>query len=178
MQNPNKHCQQKVIWLTGLSGAGKTTLAKGMGARLDNYGIEWVLLDGDEVRKTLCSDLGYGTDDRRENIRRVAQEASRLLKEGKMVIAAFISPTQEIRSLARHIIGPENFCEIYLSTPLEICEKRDLKGLYKKARAGQIENFTGISSIYEPPQNPQLSIDTSHKTVSHCLDKIEKILFH
>ncbi|QQS49743.1 MAG: adenylyl-sulfate kinase [Bacteroidota bacterium] len=177
MHFPIKQKPAKVIWLTGLSGAGKTTLAKGFGARLESIGIAWILLDGDEVRKTLCSDLGYSIEDRCENIRRVAREASRLRKEGKTVIAAFISPTIEIRSMAREIIGSENYIEIYLCTPLEVCEKRDRKGLYKKARAGEISNFTGIDSLYEPPLNPLLSIDTSHKTVDKCLDELEKILF-
>ena len=148
------------LWFTGLSGSGKTTLANGIEKRLANLGKHTMLLDGDNIRFGLNKNLGFKEEDRVENIRRVAEVAKLMNDAGLIVMASFISPYQQDRDLARSIIG-ETFVEVYVSTPLEICEQRDIKGLYQKARKGEIPNFTGISSPYEIPDNAELTIDTS-----------------
>ena len=147
----------KVFWFTGLSGSGKTTLGLSLHSKLRNS----VLLDGDNLRKGLCSDLGFSIQDRNENIRRVAEVAKLFYSSGMNVICTFISPIKAQREFARNLIG-RDFVEIYLSTPLSVCEKRDVKGLYKKARSGELADFTGISSAYEVPENPELVFDTSN----------------
>jgi adenylyl-sulfate kinase len=157
------------VWLTGLSGAGKSTLGGGLAEHLRLVGRRGFLMDGDVVRLGLCSGLGFSREDRRENIRRVA-EASRLLNDaGVTVIAALISPYAADRKMAREIIGPDRFHEVYLSSPLAVCEARDVKGLYAKARRGMIPEFTGLSSPYEPPENPKLALDTSVLTEAEAL---------
>jgi len=171
----------KVIWITGLSGAGKTNLSK----RLQKYFLEhenqkYVGLDGDVLRKGLCSDLGFSDEDRRENIRRVAELSKVFMENGQSCICSFISPTKKIRALARKIIGDDRFIEVYVNTPLEVCEKRDVKGLYKKARSGEIKKFTGIDSEYEAPENPEVIIDCSNQNlnVNDLYQKIKLYLSH
>jgi adenylylsulfate kinase len=159
-----------VLWLTGLSGAGKTTLANGLEKALFKKGYLTKTLDGDQLRSGINANLGYTDQDRHENIRRVA-EISRLFVEcGVICINSFISPTMLMRQTARQIIGSENFIEVYLKASLEVCEKRDPKGLYKSARKGEIRNFTGIGSAYEVPVNPDLVIDTVRYSIDECLE--------
>lgn len=151
----------KVIWFTGLSGSGKSTLANGLEHALHLAGKHTYILDGDNIRSGLCSDLGFSDADRIENIRRIAEVSNLMLDAGLIVIAAFISPFRAERAMARKLIGTEHFIEVYVNTPLEVCEARDPKGLYKKARAGVITNMTGINSAYEAPEAPELTIDSS-----------------
>jgi adenylylsulfate kinase len=158
-----------VIWLTGLSGAGKTTLANGLEKALFERGFLTKTLDGDQLRSGINANLGFTEQDRQENIRRVA-EISRLFVEcGVICIDSFISPTAAMRQTAREIIGSENFVEIFMKASLDVCEKRDPKGLYKSARKGEIRNFTGIGSPYEVPSNPDLVIDTVKYSIEECL---------
>ncbi|WP_373458460.1 adenylyl-sulfate kinase [Neorhizobium huautlense] len=144
----------KVIWLTGLSGAGKSTLANAMEMELHRFGRKTYLLDGDNIRSGLNRDLGFSDADRVENIRRVAEIARLMLDAGMIVISAFISPFRAEREMAKMLIGPNDFLEIYVNTPLRVCEERDPKGLYRKARQGRITNMTGLGSPYEPPTAP------------------------
>jgi adenylylsulfate kinase len=157
-----------VIWFTGLSGSGKSTLAFSLEKSLYGRGILTQVLDGDKIRNGLNSNLGFTDSDRIENIRRIAEVGRLFCESGVITISAFISPTRSIRSMAQSIIGKENFFEIYLNTPIEVCELRDTKGLYKKARAGTISDFTGISSPYEAPGDPKMLIDTSTLSVEDC----------
>ena len=166
----------RVVWLTGFSGAGKTTIALALKKELINTGRHAVVLDGDILRRGLCSDLGFSPEDRRENIRRVGEVASLFANTGTICIAAFISPYRRERDLARSVAPQGNFLEIYLSTPLEVCERRDTKGLYAKARAGKLADFTGISSPYEPPLNPEIELRTDLLDVSQCVAMILKKL--
>lgn len=148
----------RVIWFTGLSGSGKSTLANALEAVLHGQGKRTYILDGDNIRQGLNKDLGFTDADRVENIRRIAEVAKLMLDAGLIVITAFISPFRREREMARELIGSENFVEIHVSTPLDVCEQRDVKGLYKKARQGLIPNFTGINSPYEEPENPDLTV--------------------
>jgi adenylyl-sulfate kinase len=157
------------LWLTGLSGAGKTTLGYLLVGHYRAAGLPILLLDGDVVRKGLCAGLGFSRDDRRENIRRVAEAAKLLNEAGVIVVAALISPFADDREMARQIIGKKYYREVYLSSPLQICEERDVKGLYAKAREGLLPEFTGVSSPYEPPAAPELVLDTSQTTVNEAL---------
>ena len=161
-----------VCWFTGLSGSGKSTIAIQVERRLFENGISVQMLDGDNVRSGLNKNLGFSSEDRRENIRRIAEVAKLFLDHGTVVLCSFVSPTEEIRSVAREIIGAEDFLEIFVDTPLEECERRDVKGLYQKARAGQIKHFTGIDAPYEAPKNPFLTIQTKHHTVSESVDAV------
>ncbi len=161
--------QSKVIWLTGLSGSGKSTLALGLEQQLFSEGFLTEVLDGDNIRSGINNNLGFSLEDRYENIRRISEVAKLLLHTGVITIAAFISPTREIRQMAKSIIGENDFIEIYLNTPLEVCEKRDVKGLYKKARRGEIKGFTGIDSPYESPVVPNLVLDTTNQTIEQTL---------
>ncbi|CAE6706067.1 adenylyl-sulfate kinase [Paraburkholderia nemoris] len=152
------------IWLTGLSGAGKSTIAFELERQLASLGHACYVLDGDNVRHGLASDLGFDKDDRRENIRRVAHVAQLMNDAGLIVIAALISPMHEDRAMAREIVGPGNFIETYLAASVDACARRDPKGLYAKARAGEIASFTGVSAPYEVPADPELKIDTAMST--------------
>ncbi len=168
--------KQKAItyWITGLSGSGKSTIAYALEKELIARGKICYVLDGDNIRHGLNNDLGFSADDRAENIRRIA-EVSRLMNEaGLIVISAFISPFHSDRTIAREIIGKENYIEVYLSTPMEVCEARDPKGLYKKARLGEIFEFTGISSPYEIPLEPCQTIDTSEYSIDETVSTILK----
>lgn len=150
----------RVLWLTGLSGAGKSTLAEALERSLFEDGFLPQVLDGDNIRAGINNNLGFSLEDRHENIRRIAEVARLYAHSGLIAITAFISPTIEMRELARQIIGEDDFVEIYVSTSLEVCEQRDTKGLYAKARRGELKNFTGIDSPYEPPLAPWVSVDT------------------
>jgi len=169
----NKH-KGKVIWLTGLSGSGKSTLANLLEIKLHKLGRHTYILDGDNIRQGLNQDLGFTDADRIENIRRISEVSKLMLDAGLIVITAFISPFQRERSLARTLIEKDNFIEVFVNTPLEVCESRDPKGLYKKARSGMLSNFSGISGPYEPPVKPELIIDSSKAEVINA--SIEKIL--
>lgn len=166
------------LWLTGLSGAGKSTLASALAARFNANGVFVVVLDGDEVRHGVSRDLGFSHADRSENIRRVAEMCRLLNSQGVTAVASLISPYAADRKIAQNIVGTESFREIFLSTPLPVCESRDPKGLYRMARAGKIHNFTGIDSRYEPPEAPDLTIDATttpvHEAVGRVLAMLER----
>jgi adenylylsulfate kinase len=174
-----KYLNQKanVLWFTGLSGAGKTTLARVLEQKLFENGKLVKVLDGDVLRSGINNNLGFTLEDRLENIRRVAEVAKLFTDSGFIVIVAFISPMQAMRDYAKSIIGTDLFNEIYINTPLSLCEERDVKGLYKKARTGEIPNFTGISSPYEEPLQPHLVVSTEHMTIEESASYIYKTLF-
>jgi bifunctional enzyme CysN/CysC len=164
-----------VVWLTGLPGSGKSTLARALERRLFGQGGSPVLLDGDTVRAGLNSDLGFSDDDRSENTRRLAEVAAHLARNGHIAIVAVISPSAEDRAAARRIVDT-GFREIYVATPVEVCEHRDPKGHYAKARAGALHAFTGVGHFYQPPTKCELTIDTSTRSVSEATDEIEQML--
>lgn len=159
-----------VLWFTGLSGSGKSTLAIALERELFKSGFICRLLDGDNIRTGINNNLGFSEADRIENIRRIAEVAKLFADSGIVTLASFISPTREIRKMAEKIIGKDDFMEIYVSTPLEVCESRDVKGLYKKARRGEIKDFTGISAPFEAPDSPAISIDTSKAPLEECVE--------
>jgi adenylyl-sulfate kinase len=161
-----------VVWLTGLSGSGKSTVATELERHLFNLGRHAYVLDGDNVRHGLCSDLGFSPQDRRENIRRLGEVARLFADAGLICITAFISPYRSDRDLARGMAVKGRFLEVYLDAPLEVCERRDPKGLYAKARAGEIKEFTGVSAPYEPPLKPELRLRTDKLTVDACVARI------
>lgn len=165
-----------MLWFTGLSGSGKSTLAVALERELHRRGLLCRLLDGDNIRSGINSNLGFSAEDRRENIRRIAEVAKLFVDTGIITLAAFISPTEELRRLARHIIGPDDFKEIYVATPLEVCEARDVKGLYAKARRGEVSHFTGISAPFEVPANPALTLDTSQLSVEQGVELLLQLL--
>lgn len=162
-----------MLWFTGLSGSGKSTVAIALERELQKRGLLCRILDGDNIRSGINKGLGFTAKDRRENIRRIAEVAKLFVDTGIITIAAFISPSNELRRMASDIIGAEDFKEVYISTPLEVCEARDVKGLYAKARRGEIKNFTGISAPFEAPEHPALSIDTSKVSLE---DSVKQIL--
>lgn len=161
-----------VLWFTGLSGSGKSTLALALEQRLSEEGFLCHILDGDNVRSGINRDLGFSDAERRENIRRIAEVCRMFIDAGIITLATFLSPSEELRTMARGIIGKDDFVEIYLSTPLEECERRDVKGLYRKARCGVITDFTGVDSPFEPPHAPQLIINTEERDVEECVEDI------
>jgi adenylylsulfate kinase len=162
----------KVLWLTGLSGSGKSTIAQALERKLYNEGYFAQVLDGDNIRSGINANLGFSMEDRVENIRRIAEVAKLYLNSGVITLNSFISPTIAIRNDARSVIGAANFLEIYVNAPLEVCEARDVKGLYKKARKGEIRGFTGIDSPYEAPGNPFLEIKTGELNLEESVDLI------
>ncbi|MBE0614405.1 MAG: adenylyl-sulfate kinase [Burkholderiales bacterium] len=168
-----KRQEPKILWFTGLSGAGKSTVANLVDARLHALGKHTYLLDGDNIRLGLNRDLGYSDTDRVENIRRIAEVAALMADAGLIALVAFISPFRRERTMARGLVGPGEFVEIFIDTPIAVAEARDPKGLYKKARAGQLKDFTGIDSPYEPPQAPEIRIDT---TLTSAEDAAEQIV--
>ncbi|WCE29436.1 adenylyl-sulfate kinase [Vibrio sp. SCSIO 43137] len=175
-----KQKQQKpvVLWFTGLSGSGKSTIAGALEQALAELGYHTYLLDGDNVRYGLCSDLGFSEQDRKENIRRVGELCNLMADAGLIVLSAFISPHKEERQFVRRLLPEGEFMEVYVNSPLEVCEQRDPKGLYKKARAGEIKNFTGIDSDYQAPESPEIELinrDVEVATlVDQCLDKLRQ----
>lgn len=162
-----------MLWFTGLSGSGKSTVAIALERELQKRGLLCRILDGDNIRSGINKGLGFTAEDRKENIRRIAEVAKLFVDTGIITIAAFISPSNELRRMASDIIGAEDFKEVYISTPLEVCEARDVKELYAKARRGEIKNFTGISAPFEAPEHPALSIDTSKVSLE---DSVKQIL--
>ena len=165
-----------MIWMTGLSGSGKSTVAIGVERELHRRGILCRILDGDNIRTGINAGLGFSEEDRRENIRRIAEVGKLFVQTGIVTLACFVSPTAELREMARRIIGPNDFREVYISTPLSECERRDVKGLYARARRGEVKDFTGISAPFEPPIHPDLSLDTSRLTLQEEVLAVVKLV--
>lgn len=159
-----------MLWFTGLSGSGKSTVAIALERELHQRGLLCRILDGDNIRSGINNNLGFSPEDRVENIRRIAEVGKLFVDTGIITIAAFISPNNQLRNMASEIIGKENFVEVYISTPLEECERRDVKGLYAKARRGEIKEFTGISAPFEAPENPDIKLDTSKLSLKESVD--------
>lgn len=165
-----------IVWFTGLSGSGKSTVAHAAEKALHKQDCRTFVLDGDNIRHGLCSDLGFSVSDREENIRRIGEIAKLFMQAGIIVLTAFISPFRADRERIRNMVAPGEFIEIYCATPLEICEKRDVKGLYKKARKGELPEFTGISSPYEIPAHPELVINTETQSLEMCVQRVLEMI--
>lgn len=161
-----------VVWFTGLSGSGKSTIANKVEHELYEKGVKTFSLDGDNIRKGLNNNLGFTAEDRQENLRRISEVAKLFVESGMVVIASFISPLKKDRDLIKKIVGKDEFVEVFVNTSLEECERRDVKGLYKKARAGEIRNFTGIDAPYENPENPDLEIKTEEENLEEAIKRI------
>jgi adenylylsulfate kinase len=172
-QNGHKSC---VLWFTGLSGAGKSTLAHAVEEQLHQLGCRTFVLDGDNVRHGLSSNLGFSEEDRRENIRRIGEAAKLMMEAGVIAITAFISPFRADREAVRNLMPQGDFFEVYCKAALETCEARDVKGLYKKARTGEIKNYTGIDSPYEAPEKPELVVDTDALSIEQSVSEVLKLL--
>ena len=168
--------EARILWFTGLSAAGKSTIANLVDRKLHALGKHTYLLDGDNIRLGLNKDLGYSDADRVENIRRIAEVAGLMVDAGLIAIVAFISPFRRERAMARNLVGAGEFVEIFIDTPIAVAEARDPKGLYKKARSGQLKQFTGIDSPYEPPENPEIRIDTTVMSAEQAADSIVRFL--
>lgn len=166
------HHNSFLLWFTGLSGSGKSTIANLVEQKLHQKGIKTYTLDGDNIRKGINSDLSFSPEDRTENIRRIAEVANLMINAGLVTLAAFVSPYKKDRENIRSIVKDVNFVEIYINTSIEECERRDVKGLYKKARAGEIKNMTGISAPYEAPENPDIEIKTEEMSIQESVHKI------
>lgn len=164
------------VWFTGLSGSGKSTIAVALERRLSQQGIFSRILDGDNIRTGINRGLGFSEEERRENIRRIAEVSKLFTETGIVTLSAFVSPTNELREMAREIIGKEDFVEIFVATPIEECERRDVKGLYAKARRGEIKDFTGITSPFEAPESPALAIDTTNLSVEEAVERVLEII--
>ena len=175
-RNQSNNHQSVVLWFTGLSGSGKSTLAHVLEEKLFNKGCKTFVLDGDNVRHGLNSNLDFSDNDRKENIRRIGEVAKLMMESGLILMTAFISPFREDRAAVRNLISNNDFIEIYCKASLKTCEERDVKGLYKRARAGEIKNYTGIDSPYEAPENPELIIDTDKETLDESVSKIYSLL--
>lgn len=171
----NSH-KSVILWFTGLSGSGKSTLSHAVEDYLHKQGIRTYVLDGDNIRKGLCKDLGFSDADRTENIRRIGEVSKLMLDAGIVVMTAFISPFRKDRQIVRELVKEGDFIEIYCKASLDVCEQRDPKGLYKKARAGEIPEFTGISSPYEEPESPELVVETANKSIEECVEQIIQYL--
>jgi len=165
----------KAIWLTGLSGSGKTTIAKGIEEVLHREGFVCQVLDGDNIRSGINNNLGFSLEERLENIRRISEVSKLFINCGIITINSFISPTEKIRNIAKDIIGADDFISVYINAPVSVCEQRDVKGLYKKARAGEIKNFTGVDTVYEPPVDPDVEVETDKLSTG---DSVDRILTH
>lgn len=170
------HQRGVMIWFTGLSGSGKSTVALGVERELHKRGILCRILDGDNIRSGINKNLGFSAEDRRENIRRIAEVGRLFVDTGIVTLAAFISPTNEARGMAADIIGTADFKEVYVSTPIEVCEQRDVKGLYAKARRGEIKDFTGVSAPFEPPVAPALTLDTSVLSLEESVNRVVNLI--
>ena len=166
-----------IIWFTGLSGSGKSTLSHALEDFLHNNNVRTYVLDGDNIRKGLCKDLGFSNEERTENIRRIGEVSKLMMEAGVIVLTAFISPFNKDRKIVRELVGEGEFIEVHCDAPLEVCESRDVKGLYKKARKGQIPHFTGISSPYEKPDKPELIIPTNLLSIEDSVEKIVNYLY-
>jgi adenylylsulfate kinase len=162
--------KSRVVWMTGLSGAGKTTIAQHFEVALNKLGYLTQVLDGDNIRSGINNNLGFSEEDRYENIRRISEVSKLLMDSGIICINSFISPTNEIRDMAKKIIGEENFIEVFVDAPIEVCEQRDVKGLYEKARRGEIKNFTGIDSPFDTPENADVVLHTDKLSVDECVE--------
>ena len=171
-RNQKNNHKSFVLWFTGLSGSGKSTIANKVEEALFLNDMQTYTLDGDNIRLGINKGLGFTAEDRSENLRRIAEVAKLFVDAGTITLAAFVSPTRGDRQLVKETIGSNDFIEIFIDTPLEECERRDVKGLYKKARAGEIKNFTGIDAPYEPPTNPDIHIQTTQETVAEAVAKI------
>lgn len=165
-----------MVWFTGLSGSGKSTIAIALERELHKRGLLCRILDGDNIRSGINNNLGFSAEDRVENIRRIAEVSKLFIDTGVITIAAFISPNNELREMASTIIGKDNFLEIYVNTPIEECERRDVKGLYAKARKGEIKDFTGVSTPFEAPEHPALSLDTSVLSLEESVNKLLELI--
>ncbi len=170
-EEANRH-RSVALWFTGLSGAGKSTLAHAVEERLFSLGAHTYVFDGDNVRHGLCRDLGFSREERRENIRRIAEMVKLFLDAGLIALTAFISPFREDRRRVREILGAENFFEIYCRCSVETCEQRDVKGIYRKARLGEVAHFTGITSPYEEPEHADLILDTDRNSLEECVETV------
>ena len=177
-RSEQKKHKSAIIWFTGFSGSGKSTVANALEAALNQQGAHTYLLDGDNVRHGLCKDLGFSDADRVENIRRVGETAKLMVDAGLLVLTAFISPFKAERDMVRELVDEGEFIEVFIDTPLDVCESRDPKGLYKKARAGEIKHFTGIDSTYQPPVNPEIILDTSKNTLDQSVAQLITYLKH
>lgn len=166
----------KIIWLTGFSGSGKSTIAKGLENYLFNRGYFVQVLDGDNIRMGVSNNLGFSQEDRQENIRRISEVAKLFLDAGIITICSFVSPTKAIRQIPKGIVGADDFIEVFVNAPLEICEKRDVKGLYKKARSGEIKEFTGISSPFEAPEQPDFVANTADQSPQETVEAVAKFI--
>lgn len=166
------HHRSFVLWFTGLSGSGKSTLAHEVEERLHRQGSRTFVFDGDNVRHGLCADLGFSAEDRAENLRRIGEMAKLFVEAGIISLTAFISPYRSDRDRIKNMFTPGDFYEIYCDCPLEVCEERDVKGMYRRARAGEIPEFTGISSPYEPPQRPDLRVNTGRDSLEICVEQV------
>lgn len=167
-----------MVWMTGLSGSGKSTVALGVERELHKRGLLCRMLDGDNIRDGINRGLGFSPEDRRENIRRIAEVGKLMVDTGIITLACFVSPTEEIRKMARNIIGEKDFFEVYLSTPLAECERRDVKGLYARARRGEVKDFTGISAPFEAPEHPALAIDTTTTPLQENVMKVVEMILN
>ena len=165
-----------MVWFTGLSGSGKSTVALGVERELHKRGILCRILDGDNIRAGINNNLGFSPEDRMENIRRIAEVGKLFVDTGIITLACFVSPTENIRQLARDIIGKDDFFEVFVSTPLEECERRDVKGLYARARQGEVKDFTGISAPFEAPRHPALSLDTSVLSLEESVNRVVELI--
>jgi len=174
-QQMNGH-QSFVLWFTGLSGSGKSTLAHAVEERLHQMQCRTFVFDGDNVRHGLCSDLGFGEEDRKENIRRIGEMTRLFVEAGVVAMTAFISPFREERQRVRSLFAPGEFIEVYCDCSLEVCEERDVKGLYAKARAGEIPNYTGISSPYEAPESPEIRVRTDQENIEQSIEHVFRYL--
>ena len=165
-----------LVWFTGLSGSGKSTVALGVERELHAKGILCRILDGDNIREGINNNLGFSAEDRKENIRRIAEIGKLFVHTGVVTLACFVSPTREIRQMAREIVGADDFLEVFVSTPIEECERRDVKGLYARARRGEVKDFTGISAPFEAPESPDLDIDTSVLSLEDSVNAVLSLI--
>ena len=165
-----------MVWFTGLSGSGKSTIAIALERELHRRGLLCRILDGDNIRSGINNNLGFSEEDRVENIRRIAEVGKLFVDTGIITLAAFISPNNALRQMAAEIIGKKDFIEVYVSTPIEVCEQRDVKGLYARARRGEIKDFTGVSAPFEAPEHPDLSLDTSVLTLEESVEKLIELI--
>jgi adenylylsulfate kinase len=177
LRNQKNQHKSMVLWFTGLSGSGKSTLANSIERRLYQSGYRTIVLDGDNIRHGLCSDLGFGNGDRKENLRRIGEVAKLFVENGTITLAAFISPFIDDRKKLRSLFPDGDFLEIFVDCPIEVCEGRDVKGIYNKARQGGIKDFTGIDSPYQPPIDPELTIHTADQTLEESVESVLSSLY-